>query len=133
MPADPPYGDPSYIDEPPETPSGKPPAPNGPLPDHRRAEIRPPRTFQQKMFDIPWFGWIELMLASLVVGVLLNLAQIDFGPGFTLGRALGQLVQGVFSGLGWLVSTGWWPLLSGVIVVMPLWLIWRAASALWRK
>jgi hypothetical protein len=123
--------DPPYIDEPPSGLPEKSPAAEGRI---DTAKPLPLRSFSQKMFDLPWTGWIQLALVSLAVGVLLNLAQIDFTtPGFTLGRALGQLVQGIFRGLGWLVSTGWWPLLSGVVVVAPLWLIWRAVSALWRK
>ena len=123
--------DPPYIDEPPDAPPAKSPAPESRVDVVKPA---PPRTFNQKMFDLPWTSRVQLALVCFAVGVLLKLAQIDFTtPGFTLGRALGQLVQGIFRGLGWLVSTGWWPLLSGVVVVAPLWLAWRAVSALWRK
>jgi hypothetical protein len=123
--------DPPYIDEPPEALPAKPTASEA-VGETRKPP--PPRSFNQKMLQLSWLGWVQLGLVCFAVGVLLNLAQIDFtSPGFTPGRALSQLVQGIFRGLGWLVSTGWWPLLSGMVVVLPVWLAWRALSALWRK
>lgn len=128
--------DPPYIDEPPNTPAAKTPAPKSstPLSDHHVSEIRPPRSYGEKVFGIPWTGWVHLTFLSLVVGVLISLSQINvFEPGFTLGGAFRQLIDGVLRGLGWLLSRGWQPLLIGAAVVAPIWIAWRAVSALWRK
>lgn len=103
-------------------------------PDHPDPTLRPQLTYRERMFDIGWTGWVRLATACLAVGVLLSLAQINvFDPGFTIGGALGQLVDGVLRGVGWLISTGWQPFLLGVLVVIPLWLMWRAVYALFRR
>ncbi|MBI1358929.1 MAG: hypothetical protein GC155_01460 [Alphaproteobacteria bacterium] len=92
------------------------------------------RSIREKMFDITAWGWIKLAGLCLAVGALLRVADINpFSPGFTLGGALASLAKAVGDIAAWAVVYGWLPALLGVIVVMPIWLLWRLLSVPFRR
>jgi hypothetical protein len=99
-----------------------------------KAKFRIPRTLVQKVLQIGWKGWLRLAAWSLVIGILLDLAQIRFfAPGFSLGSMIGDLVDGIGAGIGWLIAHGWYPLITGLLVVVPLFFLWQFISAPFRK
>ncbi|HVY89690.1 MAG TPA: hypothetical protein VG942_12525 [Hyphomonadaceae bacterium] len=131
------------VDAPPERPkvAPKPPAnlPETVRPTLPPETIRPkadaPPSFTDKMFGpIRISGWIQLGLICVGVGAIFEAGGVNpFAPGFTLGGALGQFATGFLNVLGWTLTVAWRPLLLGAAAVLPVWLLWRAAVALFGK
>jgi hypothetical protein len=97
-------------------------------------EIPTHRTFRQRVFSLTWKQWLRLAVICIVVGAILDASGIDpFAPDFTLGGAVNSIFSGLVDIAGWMIAAGWRPFLTGVLVVIPLWLIWRVAYALFRK
>lgn len=86
-------------------------------------------TFTERMFDIGWGGWLRLAALSVLAGVLIRAAGVNpFDRTFTWSAALQDLAAAVVSLGGWVIANGWLPLLTGALVVAPLWLLWRLLS-----
>ncbi len=102
---------------------------------HKFEDVAPGRrTFRQRVMSVNWKQVLKLVLVCIVVGAVLDASGINpFAPGFSLGGTLDALLHGVWSVGAWAVGAGWRPLLTGALVVVPLWLIWRLASAPFRK
>jgi hypothetical protein len=124
----------------PDTPLGPPrPAPQ-PL---ARTDAKPlatvdietePRSFASKLFAIGWKGWVRLILVCIVLGAIFDAGGINpFAPNFTLSGALGSLGTGALNLLSWALQAGWRPLLTGALVVFPVWLLWRLATVPFRS
>lgn len=151
--APPPPGTPPPGSPAPQTPAGGHPAPApvpvidarqdggvwtaGPHPDHPDAhsgEHPHQRTIREKMFDITVWGWIKLAGLCLAVGAVLRIANVNpFSSGFTVGGSVASLAKALGDIVAWAVVYGWLPALLGVIVVMPIWLLWRLLSVPFRR
>lgn len=92
------------------------------------------RTFRQRMFGVGLSGWVRLVVVCLPVGVLFEASRVNpFAPDFTFAGMASSLATGAGAILSWSITNGWRPLLIGAIVVGPVWLLWRAVWALFRK
>lgn len=79
-------------------------------------------------------GWVRLAGLCVAVGVVLRLARINpLAPDFDPARAALSIGRSVLELLGWAVMNGWAPLLTGAVVVLPVWLLWRLASLPFRR
>lgn len=56
-----------------------------------------------------------------------------FAPGSTISIGAGQIITGVLNIAGWAAQLGAMPLVLGALVVVPIWLVWRAILALFNK
>lgn len=92
-----------------------------------------PRSFADKMFHLSVYGWIQLAFISLVVGAIIQSGGINpFGPDFSWSGAAASAWKSAVSLLGWAFDNAWLPLVTGMIVVAPIWLVWRLATVPFR-
>lgn len=92
------------------------------------------RTFVGKLFGIGIMGWVQLLIVCVGVGAIAEASGINpFAPDFSLGDAATAAATATLDVLGWAMSNGWAPLLTGAIVVLPLWLVWRLVSSGFRR
>lgn len=92
------------------------------------------RGFRQRMFAVGFAGWVRLAALCLMVGVLFEASRVNpFAPDFTIAGMASALATGAASILSWTITHGWRPLLVGAIVVGPVWLLWRALWAVFRR
>jgi hypothetical protein len=97
---------------------------------HRRR----PLSFSGRMFNVGWKGWVRLLLICVFIGAIFQAGAFNpLAPGFTIGAGLGQIVNGVVNIAAWAAQLGAMPLLLGAIVVIPVWLLWRAVLALFNR
>jgi hypothetical protein len=102
------------------------------VPDDRYEEPAK-RTLVQKLFGIGYSGWFQLVVVCIFVGAILQAGGVDFfSPNFTVSGFLTSFINGALSVMGWAIGVGWAPLLSGALVVIPLWLAWRLLSVPFR-
>ncbi|MBI1341197.1 hypothetical protein GC169_13435 [bacterium] len=93
-----------------------------------------PRSLASKLFRIPVFGWVRLAFLSIAVGAVLRLAQVNpLAPDFSLPRALGSIGESIIDLGGWAILNGWAPLLTGALIVGPVWFLWRLISLPFRN
>ncbi len=96
--------------------------------------IREQRSLRDKMFGIGFSGWFQLAVLCIVVGAVFQAGGVDFfAPGFSWNRLLGGIANGALAVLGWIIETGWRPLITGALVVGPIWLAWRLLSVPFRN
>lgn len=109
----------------------------GATPEQPAVQTEPPpaRTLRQRLIGgVSWKGWLRLAVLCLLVGAVFEAGGINlFAPDFTPAGALGAIGKGVVNILSWIVTVGWRPLVTGALIVLPLWLLWRLASAPFRK
>lgn len=92
-----------------------------------------PRSFQDKMLGVGFWGWARLGLLCLVAGAILEAGGVNpFAAGFTWGAVPAALGQGVINVFTWSVGTAWRPLLFGAIAIIPIWLVWRLLTVPFR-
>jgi len=92
-----------------------------------------PRTLQSKLFGIGPSGYFQLAVLCIAVGAVFEAGGINpFGPAFTVQSALTGLGTGALNVLGWVLETGWKPMLIGAAVTLPIWLVWRVLSVPFR-
>jgi hypothetical protein len=98
--------------------------------EHPRLHRRPV-SFSGRMFNVGWKGWTRLVIICVVVGAVFQAGGFNpFAPGFTIGVGAGQILDGVIKIATWSAQLAAMPLLLGALVVLPLWLIWRALVTL---
>ena len=91
------------------------------------------RSFASKMFGIGFSGWFQLAVISVVVGAVFQAGGVDFfSPTFTWGGLPGGILNGALAVFGWAIEIGWRPLITGALVVGPIWLAWRLLSVPFR-
>lgn len=97
-------------------------------------QVRQQRSLRDKMFGIGFSGWFQLVVLCVVVGAVFQAGGVDFfSPTFTWESLLGGIVNGALAVLGWIIETGWRPLITGALVVGPIWLVWRLLSVPFRS
>jgi hypothetical protein len=95
--------------------------------------VRQQRTLAEKMFGIGFSGWFQLVVLCLVVGAIFQAGGVDFfSSTFTWEGLLGGILNGALAVLGWIIEVGWRPLITGALVVGPVWLAWRLLSVPFR-
>ena len=95
--------------------------------------VRQQRTLAEKMFGIGFSGWFQLAVISVVVGAVFQAGGVDFfSPTFTWGGLPGGILNGALAVFGWAIEIGWRPLITGALVVGPIWLAWRLLSVPFR-
>jgi len=93
-----------------------------------------PVSFSGRMFNVGWKGWVRLALICIFVGAVFQAGGFNpFAPGFTISIGAGQIITGVLNIAGWAARLGAMPLVLGALVVVPIWLVWRAILALFNK
>ena len=98
--------------------------------DHRRSDRRPV-SFSGRMFNVGWKGWTRLVIVCVIVGAIFQAGGFNpFAPGFTVGVGTGQILDGIIKIATWSAQLAAMPLLLGAILVLPLWLLWRALVTL---
>lgn len=103
------------------------------LEPHDYSERHKP-SFAERLFDIGWGGWLHLAALCVLAGVLIRAAGVNpFDRTFTWSGALQDLGAALVSLAGWVIANGWLPLLTGALVVIPLWLLWRLLSLPFRR
>ncbi len=101
---------------------------------HEEDDPHAPRTLQSKLFGIGFSGYFQLVVICILVGAVFQAGHVNpFEPGFSFQSALAGFGAGVLTLLGWAVQYGLQPLLTGVIVFVPLWLFWRLLSVPFRR
>jgi hypothetical protein len=95
--------------------------------------VRPQRTLVEKMFGIGFSGWFQLVVVCVAIGAVFQAGGVDFfSPTFTWERLLNGIASGALAVLGWVIELGWRPLISGALVVGPIWVAWRLLSVPFR-
>jgi hypothetical protein len=85
-----------------------------------------PRTMMDKMFGLSWGGWLQLLLITIVVGVVIESSGLNpFDRTFDPANVLSALWDGAVHTVSWAFGNGWRPFLIGLAIVAPLWVIWR--------
>ena len=88
-------------------------------------------TFSGRMFNVGWKGWTRLIIVCVIVGAIFQAGAFNpFLPDFTIGVGAGQILDGIIKIATWSAQLAAMPLLLGALVVLPLWLIWRALVTL---
>lgn len=98
------------------------------------AHMLRPVSFSGRMFNVGWKGWVRLALICIFVGAVFQAGGFNpFAPGFTIGAGAGQILDGAIRIASWAAQLGAMPLVLGALIVVPVWLIWRAILALFNK
>jgi hypothetical protein len=101
--------------------------------DHNHRTLRP-MSFSGRMFNVGWKGWVRLILICVLIGAIFQAGGFNpFAPAFTIGQGLGQIVNGVLNIAAWAAQLGAMPLLLGALVVVPVWLVWRALVTVFNR
>lgn len=96
-----------------------------------RGRMRPPLSFSGRMFNVGWKGWTRLVIVCVIVGAIFQAGGFSpFAPGFTIGQGAGQILDGIIRIATWSAQLAAMPLLLGALVVLPLWVVWRALVTL---
>ncbi|MDZ4760331.1 MAG: hypothetical protein SGJ21_04600 [Alphaproteobacteria bacterium] len=94
----------------------------------------PKRSLGSKLFGIGVWGWVKLAALSVFVGVVFQLAGVNpLAADFTIADALGDLAQSLADLAGWSLANGWHPAITGALIVVPLWIVWRLVSVPFRR
>jgi len=93
--------------------------------------LRPPLSFSGRMFNVGWKGWTRLVIICVIVGAIFQAGGFNpFAPGFTIGQGAGQILDGIIKIATWSAQLAAMPLLLGALLVLPLWVGWRALVTL---
>lgn len=116
-----------------------PPAEQLPAPPAELPAAAPPATAARKPFLVRTFSLtagqaLRLLALSTLVGFFV--LAFDFAPSgatFDVGGAFTAIIHRAFTAIGWALDSFWKPALAGLVVVLPLWAIWRLVRAPFRK
>lgn len=112
--------------EPEAAPEEKPAAPPAPA--------QPLKPWYIRAFRLRPGQAIRLLILSTLAGFFI--LAFDYSPGgtsFDAGGAVTAIVHRAFTALGWAFESFWKPALAGLIVVLPVWALWRLATLPFRK
>ncbi len=121
---------------PPDDPSAPPgPAPPPPVPDKAPpAETAEPKSFLVRTFSLSLGQALRLLFLSTLAGFfVLAFDYAPTGATFNVGGAFTAIVHRALTAIGWAFESFWKPALAGLVVVLPLWIIWRLIRAPFRK
>ncbi len=107
------------------------PAPSEPPPLAAKAE---PKSFLIRTFSLSVGQALRLLFLSTLVGFFV--LAFDFAPTgatFDFGGAFTAIIHRALTAIGWAFESFWKPALAGMVIVLPIWALWRLARAPFRK
>lgn len=120
-------------DEPAPTPSDLAPA-SGAGPEPKSKPDAEPKPFLVRAFSLSVGQALRLLALSTFAGFFV--LAFDYAPSgttFNAGGAFTAIIHRALSALGWAFESFWKPALAGLVVVLPLWAIWRLIRLPFRK
>lgn len=117
----------------PSSPSG--PAPPPPAPDPAPpAEAAEPKSFLVRTFSLSLGQALRLLFLSTLAGFfVLAFDYAPTGTTFNVGGAFTAIVHRALTAIGWAFESFWKPALAGLVIVLPVWALWRLIRAPFRK
>ena len=118
--------------------------PEVPVPEHEPAPAAPadktterkaqPRSFWVRTFSLTVGQALRLLFLSTLAGFFV--LAFDYKPGgatFDAGGAFTAIVHRALTAIGWALESFWKPALAGLVVVLPVWALWRLVRSPFRK
>ena len=97
-------------------------------------EKKPKRPLLLRLFGIGLWGTIKLALLCVLVGFVLLTMQFDpSSPSFNAVETLSQFFRNAFAAAKWATLNLWKPALTGGLLVLPIWVLWRMLSLPFRR
>lgn len=93
-----------------------------------------PRPWYIRAFRLTPGQAVRLVILSTLAGFFV--LAFDYSPtgaSFNAGGAFTAILHRAFTAIGWAFESFWKPALAGLIVVVPLWILWRLATLPFRK
>lgn len=93
-----------------------------------------PRPWYIRAFRLTPGQAVRLVILSTLAGFFV--LAFDYSPAgasFNAGGAFTAILHRAFTAIGWAFESFWKPALAGLIVVVPLWILWRLATLPFRK
>lgn len=95
---------------------------------------KPKRALLARLFGIGLWGGLKLAVLCMLVGFVLLTIQFDPAtPDFNITQTIGQLVKNAVGAAIWTGKNFWQPALTGAILVLPLWVLWRLVTLPFRR
>lgn len=98
------------------------------------APAQPPRPWYIRAFRLTIGQALRLLGLSTLAGFFI--LAFDFSPAgatFDAGGAFTAIIHRALTALGWALESFWKPALAGLLVVVPIWAVWRLATLPFRK
>ncbi|MFN3910611.1 hypothetical protein [Hyphomonas sp.] len=111
-----------------------PPAAAGLEPKVKAKPDAAPKPFLVRAFSLTVGQGLRLLALSTFAGFFV--LAFDYAPGgttFDAGGAFTAIIHRALTALGWAFESFWKPALAGLVVVLPIWAIWRLIRMPFRK
>ncbi|MEM1035520.1 MAG: hypothetical protein AAGI14_02040 [Pseudomonadota bacterium] len=103
-----------------------------PVAAERQKKVK--RHVLRRLFGISLWGWVKLLLLSVLVGFLVIASEFDpASPSVDVWATLKSFLSSSGVALRWAVTNFWQPALAGAGIVLPIWFLWRLISLPFRK
>ncbi len=92
------------------------------------------KPFLVRTFSLSLGQALRLLALSTLVGFFV--LAFDFAPTgtrFDIGGAFTAILHRTFTAIGWAFESFWKPALAGLVIVLPIWALWRLVRAPFRK
>ena len=92
------------------------------------------KSFWVRTFSLTVGQALRLLFLSTLAGFFV--LAFDYKPGgatFDAGGALTAIVHRALTAIGWALESFWKPALAGLVVVLPVWALWRLIRSPFRK
>ena len=97
-------------------------------------EKKPKRALLVRLFGIGIWGTIKLAILCIIVGFVMLTMQFDpSAPDFDASKAIGLFFQNVWATAKWAITNFWNPALTGALLVLPIWVLWRLITLPFRR
>lgn len=97
-------------------------------------EKKPKRALLLRLFGIGIWGTIKLIFLCIVVGFLLLTMQFDpTSPDFNAMDTLVTFFTNALTTAKWAAINFWKPALTGGLLVLPIWILWRLITLPFRQ
>ena len=95
---------------------------------------KPKRALLLRLFGIGIWGTIKLVILCIVVGFILLTMQFDpTSPDFDVMASLGTFLTNALATAKWTAINFWKPAMTGGLLVLPIWILWRLISLPFRR
>jgi len=100
----------------------------------KRREKKPKRALLIRLFGIGIWGAIKLAILCIIVGFVMLTMQFDpSSPNFDAPKAISLFFKNVWATAKWAVTNFWNPALTGALLVLPIWVLWRLVTLPFRR
>lgn len=112
-------------------------SPPPPAPEPAQAQdvaSETPKPWYIRAFRLTPGQALRLILLSTLAGFFV--LAFDYSPtgaSFNAGGAFTAIIHRALTALGWAFESFWKPALAGLVVVVPLWALWRLATLPFRR